>query len=146
MIISLTYDEISRLVRERSGREIGISYKDADTLTLSFEASIPIPIISNPLTRRMTADIRVEELAPPRAVLQVDAGKAGNMALDFASRMIMERLPDGLVDSISGGRIEMNLNAVPRLESLFKRIEVKSLTFYGSSLSLEAELKSDFQQ
>lgn len=146
MIISLTYDEISRLVRERSGREIGISCKDADTLTLSFEASIPIPIISNPLTRRMTADIRVEELAPPRAVLQVDAGKAGNMALDFASRMIMERLPDGLVESISGGRIEMNLNAVPRLESLFKRIEVKSLTFYGSSLSLEAELKSDFQQ
>ena len=146
MIISLTYDEISRLVRERSGREIGISYKDADTLTLSFEASIPIPIISNPLTRRMTADIRVEELAPPRAVLQVDAGKAGNMALDFASRMIMERLPAGLVESISGGRIEMNLNAVPRLESLFKRIEVKSLTFYGSSLSLEAELKSDFQQ
>lgn len=146
MIISLTYDEISRLVRERSGREIGISYKDADTLTLSFEASIPIPIISNPLTRRMTADIRVEELAPPRAVLQVDAGKAGNMALDFASRMIMERLPAGLVESISGGRIEMNLNAVPRLESLFKRIEVKGLTFYGSSLSLEAELKSDFQQ
>ena len=125
MIISLTYDEISRLIRERSGREIGIGYKDADTLTLSFEASIPIP---------------------PRAVLQVDAGKAGNMALDFASRMIMERLPAGLVESISGGRIEMDLNAVPRLESLFKRIEVKSLTFYGSSLSLEAEIKSGFQQ
>lgn len=146
MIISLTYDEISRLIRERSGREIGIGYKDADTLTLSFEASIPIPIISNPLTRRMTADIRVEEFAPPRSVLQVDAGKAGNMALDFASRMIMERLPAGLVESITGGRIEMNLNAVPRLESLFKRIEVKSLTFYGSSLSLEAEIKSGSQQ
>lgn len=146
MIISLTYDEISRLIRERSGREIGIGYKDADTLTLSFEASIPIPIISNPLTRRMTADIRVEEFAPPRAVLQVDAGKAGNMALDFASRMIMEHLPAGLVESITGGRIEMNLNAVSRLESLFKRIEVKSLTFYGSSLSLEAEIKSGSQQ
>ena len=146
MIISLTYDEISRLIREKGGREIGISYKDADTLTLSFEASIPIPLLSAPLTRRMTADIRVEEFAPPRTVLQVDAGKARNMALDLASKIIIDRLPAGLVESFSGGRIEMNLNAVPRLEDLFKKIKVDSLSFYGNSLSLEAELKTDSSQ
>ena len=75
-------------------------------------------------------------------MLQVDAGKAGNMALDLASRKILEHLPAGLVKSISGGRIEMDLNAVPRLETLFKKVKVKSLSLYGSSLSLEAGLQT----
>ena len=34
MTLSATYDEISRLLREKSGQQIGFRYKDADTLTV----------------------------------------------------------------------------------------------------------------
>ncbi|MBR0224213.1 MAG: hypothetical protein IJL93_08070 [Bacteroidales bacterium] len=141
MILSASYDEITRLVREKSGQSIGIRYKDIDTLTLSYEASIPIPVISRPLTHTLSADVQLLELAPPRAVLQFDAGRAGNLALDMASRKLLEKLPAGLVEDFSGGRAVLNLDAVPQLKALFMRLQVNSLSFYSTSLSLDAALR-----
>ena len=141
MILSVSYDEIARLVREKSGQNIGIQYKTADTLTLSYEASIPIPILSRPLTHTVSADVQLVELDLPRAVLQLDAGRAGNMALDLAAQTLLEKLPSGLVEHFSGGRAELNLAAVPKLQKIFERLKVNSLSFYSTSLNLDAELK-----
>lgn len=141
MILSASYDEITRLVREKSGQTIGIRYKDVDTLTLSFDASIPIPVISRPLTHTVSADVQLVELAPPRAVLQFDVGRAGNLALDMASRKLLEKLPAGLVEDFTGGRAVLNLDAVPQLKTLFSRLQVNNLSFYSTSLSLDAVLK-----
>ena len=141
MILSVAYDEIVSMVREKSGRTIGISGKDADTVTLSYEAEIPIPIINRPLTKTVSVDLHVEEFAPPRAIISLDAGVAGNMALDMASKKILERLPAGLVESLSGGRAVLNLDSVPQLQALFQRIKVNDLSFYGSSLAIDFSLK-----
>ncbi|MBR5018254.1 MAG: hypothetical protein IKX53_01295 [Bacteroidales bacterium] len=141
MILSVSYEEIARLVREKSGQNIGIQYKSADTLTLSYEASIPIPILSRPLTHTVSADVQLVSLDLPHAVLQLDAGRAGNMALDLAAQKLLEKLPAGLVEHFSGGRAELNLAAVPKLQALFERLKVNSLSFYSTSLNLDAELK-----
>lgn len=141
MILSLTYDEIVRTVKEKSGRQIGIRRKDADTLTLSVEAAIPMPLIHKPLTRTVSADVQVVELDLPRAVLRIDAGAAGNLALDMASQQLLSRLPVGLVESFSGGTAVLHLDAVPRLRTLFERIRVDRLAFYESSLSVEGDLR-----
>ena len=141
MILSTTYDEITRLVREKSGQQIGIRYKDVDTLTLSYNATIPIPILNRPLTHQISADVQVAEFAPPRVVLQLNAGAAGNLALDMASQKLLSKLPEGLVESFSGGRATLNLEAVPQLKALFERLRLERLVFYDSSLSLEGELK-----
>lgn len=144
MILSASYEEISRLIREKSGQNIGIQYKDTDTLTLSYEASIPLPVISRPLTHTVSADVKLMELALPRAVLQFDAGRAGNLALDLASRKLLEKLPAGLVESFSDGRAVLNLAAVQQLQPFLARVQVNGLSFYAASISLEAELKEMF--
>ena len=140
MILSVSYDEISALVREKSGQVIGIRYKDVDTLTLSYEASISLPVINRPITHTVAADVRVVELDMPRAVLQIDAGKAGNMALDMASQKLLAKLPAGLVEEFAGGRAVLNLAAVPQLQTLFERLKVNNLSFYSTSLNLDATL------
>lgn len=140
MILSVSYDEISALVREKSGQVIGIRYKDADTLTLSYEASISLPVINRPITHTVAADVRVVELDIPRAVLQIDAGKAGNMALDMASQKLLAKLPAGLVEEFAGGRAVLNLAALPKLQAVFERLKVNGLSFYATSLGLDVTL------
>ena len=141
MILSASYDEIIGLVREKTGQSVGIRYKNPDTLTVSYNASIPLPIFSFPLARTLSADVRLVELSGPRAVLQVDAGMAGNMALDMVSKKLLARLPEGLVEQFSGGRAVLNLAAVPQFKTLFDRMTVNALTFHDRSLSIDAAIK-----
>ena len=141
MLLSASYDEISDLIRKKSGQNLAIRYKDADTLTLTGEATIPIPLINRPITHAVTADVRLVELDLPRVVLQFDAGTAGNLALDMASQKILSRLPEGLVEEFSGGRAVLNLAAVPKFKNLFERLKVNSLSFYSTSLGVDAELR-----
>ena len=141
MILSASYDEIARLIREKSGQHIGIQYKNADTLTLTYEASIPIPILNRPLTHTVAADVQLVGLNLPHVVLLLDAGKTGNLAMDMVTKPLIAKLPEGLVEHFSGGRAELNLAAVPRLNALFERMKVNSLSFYNTSISLDAELK-----
>ena len=141
MILSTSYDELARLIREKSGQTIGIQYKDSDTLTLSYDATISLPIINKPVTHTVSADVQVVEMALPRVVLQLDAGRAGNVALDMASKKLLEKLPAGLVESFTDGRAVLNLDAAPRLKPLFDRLKINGLSFYSTSLGLDAELR-----
>ena len=137
MILSASYDEISRLIREKSGRTVGFQYKSDDTLTLTYEASLSLPILNRPITHTVAADVQLVSFDGKRIVLQVDAGKAGNMALDMASQKLLQQLPPGLMESFSGGRAVLNLAAVPQLESLLSRMRIDNVSFYSSSLSFE---------
>lgn len=141
MNISTSYDELVRLIREKSGQTIGIRYKDLDTLTLSYDATISLPIINKPVTHTLSADVQLVAFNPPHAELQVKAGAAGNMALDFAAKRLLDKLPAGLVEEFSGGRAVLNLDAVPQLKTFFSRMEIKQWAFYTTSINVEAELK-----
>ena len=141
MTLSATYDEISRLLREKSGQQIGFRYKDADTLTVSFEASIPIPLLNRPLTHTVSADVRLAELAFPRVTLQLEAGGAGNMALDMASGMLLKRLPEGLVEDFSGGQAVLNLGALEPVKALTEKLQINSLLFREEGMCLDADIK-----
>ena len=141
MTLSATYDEISRLLREKSGQQIGFRYKDTDTLTVSFEASIPIPLLNRPLTHTVSADVRLAELAFPRVTLQLDAGGAGNMALDMASGMLLKRLPEGLVEDFSGGQAVLNLGALEPVKALSEKLQINRLLFREEGMCLDADIK-----
>ena len=63
------------------------------------------------------------------------------MALDMASQKILQKLPEGLVESFSGGRAVLNLAAVPQTRTLLEKLKVNSLSFFTTSLSLDVEVK-----
>ena len=141
MILSISYDEISELVREKSGQVIGLQYKAADTLTLYYQASIPLPVIKRPITTTVSADVQLVELDLPRVVIQLDAGKAGNLVLERFSQKLLAKLPTGLVETFTGGRAVLNLAAFPQLTPVFERMKVNNLSFFEMSLSLDASFK-----
>ena len=41
------------------------------------------------------------------------------------------------MESFSGGRAVLNLTSIPQLARLLERVQVNSLSFYSSSLSLD---------
>lgn len=140
MFITVSYDELSRLVKEKSGQTLGFRYKDADTVTLIYDATLNLPVLSKPVSHSLSIDMQVVELVSPQAVLQFDAGPAGNMALDFAVRNLLPRLPQGLVERFYAGRAVLHLDAVPQLQSFFNRLTVNRLSFHDQYLRIDASI------
>lgn len=141
MILSASYEEISRLLKEKIGQPITLEYKDVDTLTVTYEASFSLPVINRPITAPLKADLKLVEMALPRLVLQLDAGTAGNMALELASKKLLEKLPEGFVEEFSKGRAVLNLAAISEAGGILNLLQVNNLSFYSTSLSLDAEMK-----
>ena len=89
----------------------------------------------------MSADVRLAELSFPRVTLQLDAGGAGNMALDMASGMLLKRLPEGLVEDFSGGQAVLNLGALEPVKALSEKLQINSLLFREEGMCLDADIK-----
>jgi hypothetical protein len=138
MKLSISYDELCALAREKSGRAISIRYKDVNTLTVNYEASIPLPVIKHPLTPSFSADVKLMELDLPRITLQFDAGWVGNLVLDAVSKKLIAKLPEGMVEEFKDTHVVLNLATVPDIQKVFERLKVNTLTFSNDTIDLHA--------
>jgi hypothetical protein len=88
-----------------------------------------------------SADFKVVEVKGDRLVVQLDSGAALNAAADLLAPRIMERLPEGLVDSFSNGRAVINLSAVPQLKKKLNGVEIVGFSLDQEAISLRAVKK-----
>ncbi len=58
----------------------------------------------------------------------------------MASRKLLDKLPEGLVESFQSGRAVLCLDAVPQLKTLFEHLTVNDISFYDQSLRIDASL------
>lgn len=131
-VVEVPVKDINGLLREKSGRDIILTTKAPDRLTLTYAGKVDIPMIGEQ-DMNFSAGFKIVEVKGDRLVLQLDSGAALNAAADLLAPRILERLPAGLVDSFSNGRAVINLTAVPQLK---KRL--KSMDIVGFSLDEEA--------
>ena len=122
-IVSVPVKDIAGLIRQKSGRDIGLSTKAPDHISVSYAGKVDIPLLGEQ-KMDFSADFRVVEVKGDRLVLQLDNGAAMNAAADLVAPYILQRLPAGLVESFSNGRAVVNLSAVPSLKRQLKSMEI----------------------
>ncbi len=123
-VISLPVSDVAGFIREKSGRDIGLTTTAPDRISVSYSGKVDLPLLGEQ-NMDFAADFRVVEVKDNRMVLQLDSGTAMNLAADLVAPLVLERLPAGLVESFSSGRAVVNLSAVPQLK---RRLSSVSLT------------------
>lgn len=122
-VVSVPVKDIAGLIRQKSGRDIGLSTEAPDRITVSYAGKVDIPLLGEQ-KMDFSADFRVVDVKGDRLVLQLDNGAAMNAAADLVAPHILQRLPAGLVESFSSGRAVVNLSAVPSLKRQLKSMEI----------------------
>ena len=123
-VIAIPVKELTGFIREKSGRDISVSTQAPDRISVSYSGKIDIPMIGEQ-EMNFTAGFKVVEVKDDRLVLKLDSGAALNAAADLIAPLVLERLPDGLVESFSSGRAVVNLSAVPQYS---KRLSGRTIT------------------
>ena len=139
-VVTVPLKDVNSLLREKSGRDIILTTKAPDRLTLTYAGKVDIPMIGEQ-DMNFSADFKVVEVKGDRLVVQLDSGAALNAAADLLAPRIMERLPEGLVDSFSNGRAVINLSAVPQLKKKLNGVEIVGFSLDQEAISLRTVKK-----
>lgn len=144
MILQASYNEINDIIRNKSGRDVYISYKDVDTLDVTVTASVKVKLIgpfSKSIEKSFSADIHIVGISGSFLTADVDAGRLGSLVLSQAKSFILSKAPEGLVDSIDGKRMVLNLVAIPQAKAVFDNLVINNLTIAENAVYVDASLK-----
>ena len=132
-VIAIPVSDITDVIRSKSGRDITVSTKAPDHIDISYAGKVDIPLLGAQ-DMDFTAGFRVVEVQDDRMVLQLDSGTALNLAADLVAPLILERLPAGLVESFSGGRAVVNLQAIPQYSKRLSGYSITGITVDDSNI------------
>ena len=136
MILQTSYDELNGIISEKAHiKGLTLSYCDTDTTKVTFMLSIL------GLTPSISVKLKVISIEGSRVTLEVYAGKLGDFVLDKAKKFLIEKTPEGLIESFDDKRAVVNLDAFPDMKPVFETITVDGLFFTEEAVCVDATLK-----
>jgi len=139
MQLSIPFTELTALIRKETGQSVGLAYKAQDELNVSYLASVNVPLIG-PINKEIQAGVKLLDVSNDRVVLRLDVGMLSGV-LGMTTSYLKNRLPTGLVESVSNGELTLRLSAIPQLQSVFDRLEVEGVELAPDSLILRTHMK-----
>jgi len=134
-VITLPVKDVARLLRQKSGRDIGLSTQAPDRISLSYAGKVDLPVVGEQ-DMDLSASFRIVDVDGDHLSLQLDNGTAKNAAVDLLAPSLLERLPAGLVESYSKGRAVINLSAVPGLKNQFDDVSLTGVSVDEEAIQL----------
>lgn len=139
MILQASYNEINDIIRQKSGRDVQIAYKGPDCLTVSFTASVKVPIFGS-IDKAFSTDMHLMAIDGSRITAEIDTGSLGAVILNQLKSLLLAKVPAGLVESFNGKRMVLNLSALPQAKAIFDNLAVNNLTIAENAVYVDASM------
>ena len=138
MFLSITYQEISKIVKEKAGQDIALAYAGEDTVAASYAARVEIPIVRKTVQKQVNVNLKVLEFKDNRLEVRLDAGFAGNLAIGAVQDWLTARLPLEAAPGAKDGRtFVLDLGGVEQLKPVLEQAEIKGLAIRPDGVGLE---------
>ena len=134
-VVTVPVKDINGLIHSKGGKDVSLSTQAPDRITLTYAGKVNVPVLGEQ-GMDFSASFKVVEVKGDRLVLQLDSGAAMNLAAGAVAPFILERLPEGFIDSFSSGRAVVNLSAIPQLKKQLKSLEIVGFSLDEDSIRL----------
>lgn len=142
MHLSITYPEVSSIVKQKAGRDIVLAYKDQNTLTASYKASVEIPLIKKTVSKDVSVDLQVLEFKDNKLVVRLDAGPAGNFALSAAQHFSVTHIPLTVYPGATDSRtFLLDLRDIEQLKPVLDQMTINSVGLFPEEIRIDAAIK-----
>jgi len=139
-VITVPVKDVVRLLRQKSGRDIGLSTQSPDRISVSYVGKVQLPVVGEQ-EMDLSTSFRIVGVDGDHLSLQLDNGAAKNAAADLIVPSLLERLPAGIVESYSKGRAVVNLSAVPGLKKQLAEVSLTGVSVDEDAIKLRTVKK-----
>ncbi len=131
------------MIKERAGYDLDLSYRANDCFHVEYNASVKVPLIGKNVSKKIGADIHLIGINGSRVAARIDAGTMLNFLLDTFKSKIQGKLPPGVVKSIEGGRIELNLEKIDKVKPVLDSLILNNVIFSREGLYVDASIRGE---
>lgn len=136
MLLQATYNELNALIREKAQIEgLSLDFDASDTAKVSYDLKIL------GMTSTVSFLVKVISIEGSRITAEIHAGCIGNFILDVAKKSIIQKTPEGLIESFDNKTAVVNLGAIPELQSVFDTLTVNNISFTERTVCLDGGVK-----
>ena len=136
MLLQVTYNELNGLIREKARIQgLTLDFDSSDTTKVSYGLKIL------GMTSTVSFLVKVISIDGSRITAEIHAGCIGDFILDVAKKSLIQKTPEGLIESFDNKVAVVNLGAIPELQSVFDAITVNKLSFTEENVCVDGGVK-----
>lgn len=136
MLLTITYPEIQDLIKQKAQKNIRLSAIDSRTVSVSTD--IVLPMVG---AKEIKVQLILNEINNDYALLSYSNGLGVDFIITAFLKYIETQTDISYFQSLPNNRIKIQLNKIPKLQSVLKTIEVQNLSFMTSNMELNFQLK-----
>lgn len=123
MQLRLTFDEISNLIEQKSGKRLPIIYGGPHTIRIAYEVNLFIKSASIGL------DLTIEEINNEGIILSYNGGSGIDYVVKMALSHAQSQPGGDMIENLDNNKIRLNLSKNAQTGTLLDHIELKDVFF-----------------
>lgn len=142
MRLSVTYQEISNIIKKKTGRDIAISFKEQNIITATYKISVNVPLFKKPVSKDVSVNVQVLELKDNQLIIRIDAGFAGNFAISAIQDYLVKFIPIDIYQEATDGRtFVVDLCRIKQLKPVLEQLDINSLDILPKEIRIDGAIK-----
>ena len=136
MTIELTYEELSAIIADKTGRIVTFTYVNRSTVRLT----TPVKILLAKVT--VSVNITVESIDSPVVNLSYDGNFGVDMIAGGALSLLKSKIPElsTVIEAFPGKKVAIDLSKLKHTASVVSRLSPRTVEFGERSVTLTATL------
>lgn len=135
MKATVSYQELQKLVTEKTQKSIGFEFVDQKTLKVLYELNLGI------MKRKVGIDLRVLDIVGTVLRVRYSAGFGMDGLVGMALNMTKDKIPAGLLEEQPNQVLLVHLDKIEKVKPVLERIDVKDVNMLADALELVGDFK-----
>ncbi len=138
MKIQLSFEELQRIAKEKSNQNVVFNYVDCHTCAVSASMQL-LPFLGKAIS--MTLNLKISKVEANTVYANLSGHMAVDILLSTGLSMVSNLLPDGLIETSSGGNIILHLDKSDKLQPILDKATLQDICFLQNAVEIIADLK-----
>ena len=140
MQVKFEYSEIQSLVKSKTGREIGLSAIDEQTVKAEAKVSVKVPFLGE-IEKSIGVNVSVEKIESNDIWLKYDGGMGTDMIIGGLLSFLSSTAAMKMVEKTQGNGIVVHLYEVEEARKALDVVELTGIMFQEKGVTVEGRFR-----
>lgn len=140
MQVKFEYSEIQSLVKSKTGREIGLSAIDEQTVKAEAKVSVKVPFLGE-IEKSIGVNVSVEKIESNDIWLKYDGGMGTDMIIGGLLSFLSSTAAMKMVEKTQGNGIVVHLYEVEEARKALDVVELTNIVFQEKGVTVEGRIR-----